>query len=423
MQQPPRKLPRWWKVVDGAAARLKRAGLLSFDLSADPFLKSARVSRGLGGVGEQVAANLRHFLEAFERNGAPTYIGLQALRSTVRRAIRQRVFFEQQFASHPEILETPITGPVFVVGFPRSGTTLLQQLLTLHPGCRWLRRWELDLPFPARQADWGTSADRRRARFDSWLERAAEHPTDLNPMHPDDSPEECWSCLWADFFAHELFVVFGYHGYLRWWRGLPDAARDGAYCLFRKQLQFLIRVEPGCHWVLKSPSHMINIDAILNIFPDARIIQLHRDPRQVVPSFSSLAAYLQYGLTSNWDAETIGQQVLELLGEWAGKNVALRQGLKPDNFYDVQYEHLIKSPLDVVRSIYDRFGMEYPAEMEHRMTTWLARKHGRHRPVHKYKSADFGLEPASIASRFSEYLVRYRVASGAAVESGEVEVR
>ena len=371
--QPLERLPLWWIIANRSAALLNRAGLLSLTVSPEKFLDSPRVRRGVAVIGDdQFTANLRDYLRVFQRYSALTYLGLHVLRGLVDCAIQQRVTVEQQLEAHPEILEVPITCPIFIVGFPRSGTTLLQSLLLLHPGCRWLRQWELALPFPTNREDWGTSADRRRADHESWLKRVEEHPTLLNAIHPDDSPEECARCLWPAFYVHAIFLYLGLRGYLPWWHGVPGDAPENAYRFYRKHLQYLSWVEPGCHWVLKSPEHMIDLDALLCVFPDARVIQLHRDPRQVVPSLSSLVVNVQFGLTRDSDAEIIGQQVLELLGEWSRRNIALRRGLKAENFYDVYYDRTFDDPLAVVHMIYDRFGMEYPVEMEHRMTSWLA---------------------------------------------------
>jgi hypothetical protein len=422
MRQPPRTLPLWWKATNAAAPLLGRVGLLSLDLSADEFLRPSRPTRGgAPGLDGPAADHLRAFVDAFRRHGRLTFIGLQALKATVRSAIGQRAGFERQFETHPEAVRAPVPAPLFVVGFPRSGTTLLQSLLALHPGCRELRRWELEVPFPADPTSWGTAADRRFTAYESWRTRAEGRPSALNALHPDDSPEECWSGLWASFFAHEIFTVFGFHGYLAWWRGLPDDARLDAYRFYRKQLQFLGWVEPGCHWVLKSPSHMINLDALLTVFPEARVIQLHRDPAAVVSSYSSLASHLQFGLTSDWDPRAIGPQVLELLGQWAETNRAQRRRLDPDNVCDISYDDLVERPLAVVRGIYERFGMEFPAPMEQRITDWLARKHGHRRPTHAYRPEDFGLEPARIARRLAESRPGAPASRAAAGEDGAEE--
>lgn len=399
--QPPRSL-RW---INGAADGLKRLRLLSFNPTMDSLMKTARSRTGLHDFGaDPFEEDLRAFLECFRDDQRLRYTGVSGLKGMVINSLERRLAIQRDVALHPEILEEPIAAPVYVVGFPRSGTTLMQNLLIQHPGCRWLRGWEPMTPYPSRE-DWGTEKDPRAERYRATAAKVKKQFPLQDQIHSWDNPGECWILLYASFVAPQLLGSVLVDRYRTWWEQLPAEAFERAYRFYKKQLQHLTWCRRGTHWVLKETFHMTRLDCLLGCFPDARIIQTHRDPVECIASACSMIYYQFrcYDSIRDVTPEELGRHLLNAYGAWARNNVALRRRLPETSFYDVSYKELVKDPLHVVGRIYESFGMDFSAAIRKRMETWLTAHHGEHRPKHVYRLEQFGLSADDVNRACREY--------------------
>lgn len=408
-------LPISLRLTNQVAALLKKTGLLSVrGLSAEKLLKSAQQKTKLTNFGdERFVEHLQVIMKTFEEDNPLNFVGERGLLGIIQSALNRRLFLERDFQEHPEILQIPIKQPMIVVGFPRTGTTLLQNLLLHHPGSRWLRQWEVEEPFPTEPGIWGSSKDPRRLRFEAGLKKP---PTNdfyqaLNNVHPLDSPEECWTLLVPTFVFNEILTIVGSDRDKQWLDNISENTWREVYHYYKRYLQHLSWHQPGCHWVVKYPGHIKQLGTLLELFPDAKIIQLHRDPKKFVPSSCSNTLIHQCLFLKNPDPEKIGQWTLSVLGDWGRKNLALRKALDPQSFYDVHYQELVEKPIEVVKNIYDYFKIQWPTEMESNINQWLIKRHGKNRPHHKYSMAQFGLTPEKITDEFEEYCEYFQVRS------------
>jgi len=395
--------PPWWvQLLNGAAAGLHRLGLPPFHLSSARLAALARQKTERHDLDPGPLEGLDRLLHFIDADRQLTFMGWRGLQTMVLNTLEYRRHFEQAVQAHPEILQAPLERPLFVVGLPRSGTTLLHMLLNMHPDCRWLRQWELEPPFPPPQ-HWGSARDRRQRQHTAAIEKYRDRFSQLDAMHPLDSPAECWSLLWLDFITHTFFIGFGYTGYFQWADALTDASVRNAYAHYRQQLQYLNWLQPGCHWVLKAPEHTVHLPALLATFPDARIIQLHRDPLRVTASTCNLAWFHQHYIADHHcESAALGPPTLALLTRWSQMNLTARQTLDADNFYDLHYRDLVKDPIEAVEGIYRRFDMPFPEAMGTRMQQWLAERHGAKRQKNRYRLEQFGLQPTDIEQSFAD---------------------
>ena len=406
-------LPISLRLINQVAVLLKKAGLLSVrGLSPEKLLKFAQEKTKLTNFGdERFVEHLRVIMRTFEEDNHLSYLGERTLLSLIKSALNRRLFLERDFQVHSEILQIPIKQPIVVVGFPRTGTTLLQTLLLHHPGCRWLRQWEIEEPFPTVPGTWGSSKDPRRWRFEAGIKKLPQNGfyQALNNIHPLDSPEECWQLFVPTFVFNEILIIAGFDRYKQWLDNISEHTWREVYHYYKQYLQYLSWHQPGCHWVVKYPGHIKNLGTLLELFPDARIIQLHRDPNKFVPSSCSNTFIHQCMFFKNPNPKKIGSEILTVLSEWERKNLALRKALDPKSFYDVHYQELVETPMEVVKNIYDYFQMEWPVEMESNLNQWLINRHEKNRPHHQYSLAQFGLTPAKITREFEEYCEYFRV--------------
>jgi hypothetical protein len=192
-------------------------------------------------------------------------------------------------------------------------------------------------------------------------------------------------------------------GYAKWLDGLGLENKLRVYESYRQQLQLLQRGRPSRRWVLKSPIHATGLEALLQVFPDAGVVQTHRDLAEVVPSTCSLFATFRGMYSDNVDLSRLGTHLIQNLVH-RSLGVALRvRAAHPGRVCDVVYRDLVRDPTGTVRRIYERFGLPMSADLATNLQDWLAAnpqdKHGRHR----YSLEQFGLDRAAIDQLFPGY--------------------
>jgi hypothetical protein len=218
-------------------------------------------------------------------------------------------------------------------------------------------------------------------------------------MAPDE-PEECLFLLQNSFASLDASFRVSVPGFVD--RLLAEDACP-AYRYYRRQLQLLQHGRSERHWVLKSPGHLLALDAILELFPDAAVVQTHRAPRQVVGSLCSMLAAVRSTSCDRVDPRRVGRDALTWWGALLDRARAARAAADPARFADVQYDDLLADPIAVVRRLYDRFGYAYTPEHEQAMRRRL-REHPQHQHgTHRYDLADYGLTAEQVDARFASY--------------------
>jgi hypothetical protein len=333
------------------------------------LLDTARRQAKLSNFGtDDFLGDLRILLEATEEESL-SHLGRLMFRRSLVRNLKRRLFLQKELELNPCIVNESIRAPIVIVGFFRSGTTLLQNLLGLAPGARLLWPWESLTPFPRAEV-WGSSRDRRRLRFDRRCRRGRRRNIPIDKLHPLDSPAECWNLLTPSFHCHSDFIAIGFDNYQRWYQRRDRQAPRRAYALHRLQLQFVQNRTAVGHWVLKSPEHMIQLQSLLETYPDARVIHLHREPRAAVASLCNLCAVIQPNYVRELSKRKLGEQVTDYLAIWARRAVSIRDNLSEAKICDVAYSELITNPIETLERIYEHFGMAMTPEFYNRILPW-----------------------------------------------------
>ena len=281
-------LPLKLQVASLVHRGLEGIGLRSFHLEQEELLDRARAATGLSDFGgTSFLGPLDRILWGLKNEARLTLPGQQWVRNKLVQLLSGRLYMERDFRLHPEMAEIPLPTPLVVLGTPRSGTTLLQSLLSQDPGCRWLRHWELREPWPEQRDGWSPDTDPRiTAQNLEFAERIRVLPH-LNAMHPFDSPTECDELFTPTFYSTRFSFGYNLPTYDAWLDPLGAAEWQEPYRYYRRALQRLTWWESGTHWVLKSPHHLRHLDNLLDVFPDVCAVQLHRDPQKVVASTCS----------------------------------------------------------------------------------------------------------------------------------------
>jgi len=319
--------------------------------------------------------------------------------------LANRLWLQADRTGHPEIAATAITRPLFIVGLPRTGTTLLHMLLAQDPAHRVPQVWEVMHPAPASESEQQRKA--RSARELAWMERLAP---DLKVMHPlaPELPQECIAIDSHTLQSQEFQTTHNVPNYQRWYERQPLVP---VYRFHRRFVQWLNWQRPGRRWVLKAPAHLFGLNALLEVYPDAAIIQTHRDPLQVMASLASLGTTLRAAFSEQVDPVAVGREKARRWGDGllAAMQARAAGSLPESPFLDIVYRDIVADPIATIARINWHFELEFSNQAESRMREFLARnpkhKHGRHR----YTLEEFGLDLEVESARFADYRKRFRI--------------
>lgn len=362
--------------------------------------------------GESWREGYRVFLEALEKEAQLTLVGRVLARSDVVNWLENRLRITEVLKRHPEIGEEALEQPIFITGLPRTGTSLLHELLACDPGARVPLAWEVRHPCPPPRAS-TRDTDPRIARADLEIRLWCEIVPEYDSMHELGArvPVECIQITAHEFRSDELSGRHLVPTYAAWLAGADLAP---AYAFHRRMLQLLQWKTPGERWVLKAPSHLGALRALLAVYPDARIVQTHRDPLRVMASVASILYSTAFVRSDAVDPEQVLQWFTgETCRALLDGATALRETetLPPDQVFDVCYGDLMADPIGAIAGIYHHFAIPFRAEAESRMRATLAAKpQGRH-GLHRYEFGHTGFDREAERRRFADYQERYRVAS------------
>jgi hypothetical protein len=404
--------PLGLRLLNGVGGALRAAGVPVVRLDEASLLARARRRTGLDDFGDEAFREpLRRLLESLEAEAALTMLGRVIARADLGRLLENRLRMVDARRREPAIAAGEVRRPLFILGLPRTGTTILHELLAEDPVNRVPMTWEVMHPWPPpERATYET--DPRIARVEKHFAGIDRLIPGFKAMHPMGArlPQECVALTAHDFASMLFSTTHRLPAYQAW---LDAADLRGVYASHRRQLQYLQWRCPAERWVLKSPGHLWALDALLAVYPDARIVQTHRDPLKVVASLASLVTLLRGLASDDVDIRAVGAEWTRCLALGLERSVAARERVDPGRVLDVQFADFIRDEVGTVRRIYDHFEMRLSADAEARMRRFLAAnprdKHGAHR----YTLAAAGLEPAAERRRYAPYQARFAVPSEA----------
>jgi hypothetical protein len=355
---------------------------------------------------------LRRLVTAIEEEARLTPVGRWITRKRLVGMLRNRLRAERLFREHPEILRLEITPPLVITGMQRTGTTLLHRLLAADPDTRALLAWEALNPAPLTAARSG-GADDPRIRAARLSQRAlALMAPDFFAVHPveAEAPEEDVLLLDYSFLSTVPEATLRVPGFSRW---LEEQDVRPAYAYLKKLLQLLQWQRPGRRWVLKSPHHLEYLDTLFAVFPDARIVQTHRDPAVTQASFCSMIAHGRGVFSDHVDPHEIGREWLRKVARLVTRALETRKRRGEEGFVDVYYRDLVSDPMGQVQRVYEFAGMPLSAEVRERIEG-ARRVNVRHRyGIHTYRLEDFGLTREQVAGEYAVYRARFAVSEAA----------
>ncbi len=374
-------VPGW---VEGLDAHGAAVGGAEYLVSLEPgdLLAAARASTGLDDFGgETWRPHFDVLVGALRREARLTLAGRIVARTELLRALRQRLLLHELWTDDPTILDEPIVDPVFVVGTGRSGTSILHELLSLDPTNRTPRTWELLHPGEALGADVATIRRLGHEVHAFWAELQPAYAS-MHHNHGEE-PNECIFATMLEFLSDQwggTYEVPTYSAYL------VGADQTEAYRYHRRVLQTLQRRARAERWVLKAPSHLGQLRTLFAVYPDARVVQIHRDPLKSVGSTISLMGTIRSMRCERVDVDALAPWISMGYAMMLDDTIAARAAgdVPAAQFVDVRYADLVTDPVRTIRRVYDRLGIAFPSSLaacDHGPARRRARGRSRRAPL------------------------------------------
>ncbi|HET6950482.1 MAG TPA: sulfotransferase [Acidimicrobiales bacterium] len=363
----------------------------------DDLMAAAKTQAGLDDFGDDsFREGLEILVRALHSEARLNATGEAFLYPRIVGHLAQRLQVEDWYRRHPEIDDVPIAAPLIGLSLPRTGSTALSYLLAQDPGVRYLRRWESSRPCPPPSTVDGPDPRIGLAAGEGAGTRS-HVPSDV------DGPMECLDLLALDFKS-QIFQAFAQiPSYSAW---LLDADLTSAYAYERRVLKLLQWGEPARPWRLKTPAHMLFLDDLDRVFPDARFVMTHRDPTDVILSVADVYADIAGVFTDHLDRRYLGRLNEEQWSVGTARALRFRDGGADHRFYDIDFLAMQADPIGEVHRLYAWLGEPVTDDFEAGMRRWWAANAANREPGRHLDPAQFGLDPERVRPLFAEYVAR-----------------
>ena len=376
-------------------------------LNPQALIDAAKKQTNLDNLGNPIfLEGFYNLVDSINKEADLNEIGMQAQHHRLIGILANMLRIEQALILNPEIVHEKIEAPVVIVGLPRTGSTMTHRLLAADPNHTAMLWWEGRYPAMLDGESKGDPRERMnlgKAEVEAVMQASPEALT-IHPWDYKGADEEIL-LLEHTFFSTVPESFMRLPSYSKW---VESQDHIHAYAQLKIMLQYLQWQNPGREskrWVLKSPHHLGFIDKLLEVFPDAKVIQTHRDPHKTVPSFCSMCANLFEPLTNSYDKNEIGEH-------WANKlakvlNHCMRiSNTNSKNFINLEFNKMIKDPIAEMNEVYNFIGEDFSDQAENAMKAW--KEENKHEMgAHQYSLEEFGLQSSFIDINFEKYINQY----------------
>lgn len=390
-------------------------------MSPDVLIESAVEVTGLSDLGDDDLfggdgwrTGLAVLASSLDQEARLHEMGQMVVQAELTQYVANRLKVVDHHRRHPEIRERDITPPIVIVGQARTGTTMLFDLLAQDPRHRVPQTWEVDQPLPPPRTE-TYATDPRIAEADATFELVDTVIPEFRTVHQMGAQlaQECVRITGSHFVSAIFPTQYRVPTYLDWL--LHDAQElghiAGSYTWHRRFLELLQSEAPGERWLVKTPFHAWTLPELMAEYPEALLVQTHRDPLTVMASTTSLMCMLRRLGTDDIDPPEVAEEFSEIILDGLERTVDARlDGTVPaDQVADVQFADLMADPVAGARTVYDHFGWDLTPDVEEAMRAFLL-AHARDAQGHSYTFASTGMDPAATRARTARYVAHFGVA-------------
>ncbi|WP_444808488.1 sulfotransferase family protein [Sphingopyxis sp.] len=371
----------------------------------DVLVARAREQAGLSDFGDTwFFANIDALIPALNTEARLSEAGVASASAMIVNGLVNRLRHVDLVKRHPEILGEKVEVAAVVVGLPRTGSTMLHRMLASAPGMTGTRWFETQNYAPLPGETRGDPEPRREAAR-GFLDYMLATIPDLMSIHPMsiDQPDEELIILGQLYSSTMIEGTYHVPGYARW---LTENDRVQCYRDLKQILQSLQwqdQSRKGAKWVLKTPGHLLALDAVIEVFPEAKIVMTHRDPVATVPSYCSMEHSLYQMVSDRVDPASVAAFWVPRLAELLDRFMAVRGQVAGQNFIDVRYADLLGDPIGEGVRVLEAAGVDVTDAVRAGMAEWIEANKREDRAPHKYALEDFGLDRSDVEQRFAAY--------------------
>ena len=371
----------------------------------DVLVARACEQAGLSDFGnEWFFANIDALIPALNAEARLSEAGVASASAMIVNGLVNRLRHVDLIKQHPEILDETVEVAAVVVGLPRTGSTMLHRMLASAPGMTGTRWFETQNYAPFRGEERGNPEPRREAAR-GFLDYMLATIPDLMSIHPMsiDQPDEELIILGQLFSSTMIEGTYHVPGYARW---LTENDRIQCYRDLKQILQSLQwqdQSRAGAKWVLKTPGHLLALDAVIEVFPEAKIVMTHRDPVATVPSYCSMEHSLYQMVSDSVDPASVAAFWVPRLAELLDRFMAVRGEVAGQNFIDVRYADLLGDPIGEGVRVLEAAEVDVTDAVRAGMAEWIEANKREDRAPHRYALEDFGLVRSDVEQRFAAY--------------------
>ena len=404
------------RILNSALRGASAFGVARFDLNPAALIATARKDTGLSDFGEEsFLAPMELLVQSLENEADLNPLAQFMSKSSILRLLKGRLYAQDLIKRHPEILERSLPDPVAIVGLARSGTTRLHRLMASDSNFLHLKSWESVYPVPypecftAREEG---KVDPRITAVEKGLKAVLYMSPQIAAVHPLDTFEvEEEIGLIQHGFSTQLFEVQAKIPTFAEWLMTHNQAAAYAHMVLLLKIISWFRNDPEDKpWLLKSPQHMQDLDALLQVFPNAKLICPHRDPVKVVGSSCSMVWNSIVRDTASVTPEWVGQEWLRKTERMLQKSLQVRaSSVTADNQYDVLYADITADWELALQGVYDFLGQPFRPDTRIAMQAWQYSNRQHQHGAHKYSLTDFGLDPEEVEQRLMFYRKRFNI--------------
>ncbi len=408
IDNPPITLPPQLKLLNMAGPLLEHLGIGDIQDSPDFYMQLAQKQSGLKNFGDfDLHLPLAKLLYTLKYDADLSLFGRIACRKMILRNLSNNLLMQQQFEQHPEIAEVEVEEPLIIICTPRTGSTLLHNLLNQHSNVRSPKMWELHRPCPPPEPQ--QEFCDKRIRQSAWefglYYRLIPEMKAIHYFAPE-AIEEC-THLFSNIFSCRLsFSTLANSNTYTDWIWQEDMTET--YKSYKKHLQILKYHYQQNYLVLKSPVHILQLDALAKSFPRAKIVHLHRDPATAAGSFCSLTEAVQISLRRNVDTKEIGNMWRIFWTPAMLDSIAWRQRSQLE-VLDINFKQLVARPVETIEHIFKQLDWSLPESLTANITQYLQDHPKDEYGIHNYPLARYGLDRGELYHQYQAYIDYFQV--------------
>jgi hypothetical protein len=391
------------RLFNGFGALLEKTRISWSRIFAMDLIETAKRRCGLDDFGEgDFFDALSRLLDSCQDEAQLNLIGKIALKTDVLETLCARLQMERDRQLFAGITRQEIREPLFIVGLPRSGTSVLHRLLGADPEHRSPLMWEVRSPSPPTRDHEKRRIQRatQGCNFFNWLAPAFRYVHAVGA----EVPQECVSLMTPTFLSDQFDAMYYVPSYRTWFF---QQDLQPAYQYHRRFLQHLQFRRAARRWILKAPTHMFAMPALLSVYPDALFVQTHRTPVDSMASVASLVTILRSAFSDAVDPSIVGREAIDYWSQTMDKFLRERDRLADNRICDIQYEEISREPIRAVRRIYEFFGWSLSGEAEQSMRVLIASQAKRESANHRYDLSQFAARADDVLNAFAPYCNRF----------------